>query len=416
MAMTNVKKIISHAHAHPETAGAVVKAFDGFAAGLNGPGWLIDLRRTGADYVRTHGLPSAKLEGWKFTNILPLVKAYGPVLGQTKVTTLSRPDGLDIQPLAISATERDWVRGLIAEDAHYTDHNTDPALWHLANMFFRDGVSIDVPRGWQGAEPLEVVLECAPDTFNTVHTAIRVQENARLVMIEDHRGKGNYWKNRLSHIVLEPGAHFTHIRIQNDSDQAIYTQNTRVTVAKDATYDAVAVYTGARLSRNQIHAVLSEPGATCHLNGINLMRGEQHTDTTILIEHRAPHCDSRQNYRSVLNDRAHGVFQGKVHVHQPAQKTDGYQLSKAILLSEGAEMDTKPELEIYADDVKCSHGATTGQLDSEPMFYMQSRGVDENSARALLIESFVADAVEGLKDGALRERLMDVVRGWLKSC
>jgi Fe-S cluster assembly protein SufD len=303
---------------------------------------------------------------------------------------------------------------MIAEEAHYTDHNTDPAMWHLSNMFFRDGVAIDVAPGVHVAEPMEILLVCDEENaLYNVHTAIRIGANASLTIIEDHRGTGTFWKNRLSHIRLEPGARLTHIRLQRDSSTAVYTQTTKIEIAGDAHYEAVGLYTGARLSRNQVHAVLKEAGGTAHINGINLMRGEQHTDSTILIEHRAPHCASRQNFRSVLDDRAHGVFQGKVHVHQPAQKTDGYQLSKAILLSEGAEMHTKPELEIYADDVKCSHGATTGQLDEEPVFYMRSRGIEEDAARALMIESFCADALETVEDEGLKERLMDEVRAWL---
>ena len=159
---------------------------------------------------------------------------------------------------------------------------------------------------------------------------------------------------------------------------------------------------------------LREPGAVCHINGVALMRGEQHADTTILVEHLAPHCESNQNMRVILDDRAHGVFQGKIHVHQPAQKTDGYQLSRALLLSEGAEMDTKPELEIYADDVKCSHGATTGQMDEEPLFYMQSRGIGKEEAKALLIEAFAAEVLNFVEQQPWHGLLMERVRKWLE--
>lgn len=398
--------------AYPETAEAVLAGFDAWMP-KDDPDWLRDLRLMGRDYIAHHGLPTPKVEGWKFTNLIPQTKQYGPINGRTKVSS-NKPDGVFSQGLVAAVREHDWVREMIAEDAHYTDHNTDPAMWHLSNMFFRDGVAIDVEAGVNVVAPMEILLVCDEENaLYNVHTAIRIGANASLTIVEDHRGTGTFWKNRLSHIRLGPGARLTHIRLQHDSHAAVYTQTTKIEIAKDAHYEAVGLYTGARLSRNQVHAVLQGPGATAHINGINLMRGEQHTDTTILIEHRAPNCASRQNFRSVLDDRAHGVFQGKVHVHQPAQKTDGYQLSKAILLSEGAEMDTKPELEIYADDVKCSHGATTGQLDEEPIFYMRSRGIDEESARALMIESFCADALETVDDDALKDRLMAEVREWL---
>ncbi len=397
---------------YPETAEKIFEAFKDFAQTLDDPDWLHDLRLNAMDYVLAHGLPTPKLEGWKFTNIIPLVRHYGEKMGRTKVTSNKLPNVLTA-PLTVSVLEHQWVRDLITEEASYTEHNANPILWNLANAYFRDGVSIDVPPNTKVEKPLEILMECHDGAFFMVHTAIRVGANSSLTIIEDHRGTGAFWKNRLSHITLEPGAHLTHIRIQEDSKEAVYTQNTKVTIAKDAHYNAMALYTGAAISRNQVHVVLKEPGALCHLNGATLLRGTQHSDTTILIEHLAPHCESNQNMRTILDDRAHGVFQGKVHVHQPAQKTDGYQLSKAIILSEGAEMDTKPELEIYADDVKCSHGATTGRLDEEPLFYMQSRGIPAEQARALLIESFAQDVFDEVSDDQVKEQLLSRVRRWL---
>ena len=166
--------------------------------------------------------------------------------------------------------------------------------------------------------------------------------------------------------------------------------------------------------RNQVRVAMNGTGGATHINGASLMRGKQHTDTTILIEHFAPHCDSKQSMRTVLDNQAHGVFQGKIHVHQPAQKTDGYQMSRALILSEGAEMDTKPELEIYADDVKCSHGSTTGQLDEEPLFYMRSRGIEKDAARALLIQSFIAEGMALSADQPWHEILTERIGQWLK--
>jgi Fe-S cluster assembly protein SufD len=395
----------------PETAEKVLAGFAAFQAQQKDSAEIAAIRAAGLDYVTRHGLPTPKLEGWKYTNIIPAVRGFDR-LGVVRVQANAIP-GVTVQPLLTSVVEEKWVRDLICDPETSTDHNINPILWHFANMYFRDGVSIDVPANMDVKEPLEIIMECDDGAFYVVHTAIRVGANASLTIIEDHRGKGKFWKNRLSHITVEPGGHLTHIRIQDDSKDAVYTQNTKVNIAKDGHYNAVALYTGAAISRNQIHVLLNEPGALCHLNGASLMRGKQHADTTILIEHKAPHCESNQNMRTILDEQSHGVFQGKVHVHQIAQKTNGYQLSKAILLSEGAEMDTKPELEIYADDVKCSHGATTGRLDDEPMFYMQSRGIPAEEARALLIESFVAEIFDEVRSEVIREKLLERVRGWL---
>ena len=397
---------------HPETAAGVLRGFAEFLAGRQDTPEIAAIRHAGADYITRTGLPTPKLEGWKYTNIIPAVRGFDR-LGQVRVTARTSPAGVVVKPLLTSVVEENWVRDLLCGSVDTAEYNADATLAHFANMYFRDGVSVDVPANTVVEEPLEILMECDDGAFYVVHTAIRVGRNASLTIVEDHRGKGAFWKNRLSHITVEPGGHLTHIRIQEDSVNAVYTQNTKVTVAKDGHYNAVALYTGAAISRNQIHVQLTEPGALCHMNGASLMRGKQHADTTILVEHMAPHCESNQNMRTILDDQSHGVFQGKVHVHQIAQKTDGYQLSKAILLSEGAEMDTKPELEIYADDVKCSHGATTGRLDDEPMFYMQSRGIPRDEARALLIESFVAEVFDEVKNPETLEALLQRVRGWL---
>ncbi len=397
---------------HPETAEKILGDFSAFQATLNDPAWLAALRRKAFDYLSLRGLPTAKLEGWKYTNLIPHVKHFSGALGRTRVT-YEPPFGVHVEPFA-TAQNMDWVRDMLCRVAPEHDPNVDPALWHLCKLYYRDGVAIDVPKGLTVDGSLDILMECDDDALYIVHTAIRLQPNSRLTIIEDHRGKDAFWKNRLSHIRVEEGAHLVHIRIQEDSENAVYTQNTDVEVLKGGTYEAIALYTGAKLSRNQVHVRLREPGAICHINGVALMRGMQHADTTVLVEHLAPHCESNQNMRTILDDQAHGVFQGKIHVHQPAQKTDGYQLSRALLLSEGAEMDTKPELEIYADDVKCSHGATTGKLDEEPMFYMRSRGIQEDDARALLIESFAAEVLDLVGDDPIREDLMLRVRDWLQ--
>lgn len=396
----------------PETAAGILATWPEFQAQLKDTPYLNKMRQKALSYVQTHGLPTPKLEGWKYTNIIPAVKKFGATQGQTKVS-YNPVEGVEVTPLVQSVVEQDWVRDLITEDAHYSDDNADPTLWHLSNLYFRDGVSIDVPAGLDVKAPLNITMEAYDDAFFMVHTAIRVGANARLIIVEDHCGTGTFWKNRLSHIQLEPGAHLTHVRIQRDSAESVYTQNTKVSVAADAHYNAVAVYTGAAISRNQVHVVLNGQGASAHINGVSMMRGVQHSDTTVLIEHLAPNGESKQNIRTILDDQAHGVFQGKIHVHKPAQKTDGYQLSRALILSEGAEMDTKPELEIYADDVKCSHGSTTGQMDQEPLFYMRSRGIAEADARALLVESFCAEVIDTVEDDAVKARLKERIVGWL---
>jgi Fe-S cluster assembly protein SufD len=412
--MTSDRKItefLQKSPYHPETARNIVQSWPAFSRNLNDPQWLSGLRRRALDYLEARGLPTPKLEGWKFTNLIPKVKNYSTLADLNFVVKAAA--GAGFKTLMDAAREQ-WVAGLLNTDVPGQDANADPSLMHLANVFLRDGVVIDVAAGVEVAEPLMIDVIAAGDSFASAQVVIRLGPNARLTIIEDHRGEGNFWKNILTRIVLEPGAKLTHIRIQEDSGDAVYTQATNIEMAKDASYEALNLATGAGLSRNQVRVAMNGPGGVCHINGVSLMRGTQHADTTILVDHFAPHCESNQNMRTILSDQAHGVFQGKIHVRQPAQKTNGYQLSKTLILSEGAEMDTKPELEIYADDVKCSHGATTGQMDEEPLFYMQSRGIGRDEAKALLVESFAAEALSIVVDQPWHGMLEERVLAWLR--
>jgi Fe-S cluster assembly protein SufD len=178
-------------------------------------------------------------------------------------------------------------------------------------------------------------------------------------------------------------------------------------------YEAFTLTLGSKLSRNQIHTELLGQHAQCNLYGVNLLGADQIGDTTITVDHIAPECRSEQFYRSVLGGSSRGIYQGKVFVDKLAQKTDGYQLSNALILNEGAEMNSKPELEIYADDVKCSHGSTSGMLDDEQLFYLRSRGVPADQARSLLIKAFVMEVVERLSDSSIRSLLNEQIDTWL---
>ncbi|MCB9965467.1 MAG: Fe-S cluster assembly protein SufD [Rhodospirillales bacterium] len=242
---------------------------------------------------------------------------------------------------------------------------------------------------------------------------IVVEDGASLTVIERHGGQGRYWKNMATDITVGANARLIHIRLQEDSLDAVQTNMTTLSMARDSHYDGFTLNLGGLLTRQEVAAELNGSGIECHLRGANLLRGTQHSDTTIVIAHRAPHCSSYQDFRTVLDDRARGVFQGKIYVDQIAQKTDGYQLSKALMLSDGAEMDTKPELEIYADDVKCSHGALSGKLDEEPLFYMRSRGIPEEAARSLLIQSFISEVVDKIGDNTMHMVVEEKVRAWL---
>jgi Fe-S cluster assembly protein SufD len=279
-----------------------------------------------------------------------------------------------------------------------------------------DEKTIHIPRGQVTGKPVEILWTGADKTLHNPRLKIVLEDQAELTLIERHEGQGTYWKNMSTEITIGAGARLDHIRIQNDAPESVHTTMTHITLARDGVYNGFSLNAGGKLSRHEMHAVLNGVNGECSFNGLNLLNGTQHGDTTILIEHAAPHGRSNQFYRTLLDGAARGVFQGKVHVHKIAQKTDGYQLSNAILLSDKAEMDTKPELEIYADDVKCSHGATTGQLDEAPLFYLRSRGLTDSEARLLLIRAFVDEVVDKIGDEAARAEIQVAVYGWLGKC
>ena len=213
-------------------------------------------------------------------------------------------------------------------------------------------------------------------------------------------------------ITLEKGATLTHIR--NGAGNGVVTNLTQIQQGEGSTYKTYALNNFATFTRDQIHVRMEGENAECYLSGSKILRDEQHCDTTILIEHLAPNCMSNQNYRNILNDRARGVFQGKVHVHQIAQQTDGYQLCNSVLLSDRCEMNTKPELEIYADDVKCSHGAVTAQPDAEPLFYLMARGIPRDQAQAILLQAFVSESLEAFEDNQeIYDLLSEEIEGTL---
>ena len=223
---------------------------------------------------------------------------------------------------------------------------------------------------------------------------IIVEENAHLELNETYTGQGTYFNNVTTNIKLHKNATFKHSRKQFESIDALHINNNYIQQDKSSSYSNLLINMGAKMSRATTQNMLIGERAECMLYGLNLLEGKQHADVTICVEHHVPNCRSEQFYRSALKDWSVGVFQSKTHVHEQAQKTDARQMSNALLLSPTATMNTKPELEIYADDVECAHGATTGQLNDEQLFYLRSRGIPEEVAKDLLIEAFIKEVTD----------------------
>ncbi len=396
----------------PETAEPFLVGHEAFISQTPYDEWVKSLQRKAADMFAEYGLPTPKLEGWKFTNLSPALRGLGGPVADSDITAES-PQGVEIMNLAECLTKTPaWLKEMVLQDAPSPGAREELMLWHLGNACIRDGLVIDIPEGKSVDKPVEITIRGHDGCFFAPQTFIRLGAGSSLTIVERHMGEGRFWNNSLARIEVGPGARLRHYRIQNNPEDAVYTQSTCIQVKEGGAYESFTLSAGGGLSRNEPYVYLQGEGAHCDLRGIHLLRGRQHGDSTYRVEHLAPGCTSHQFVRSVLDDQAHGVFQGAVHVARGAQKTDGRQLSNALLLSEGAVMDTKPQLEIYADDVKCSHGATTGQLDEEALFYLCSRGIPEKEARAMLIGAFVAEVMDGCPD-YLRFEVEKNARIWL---
>jgi Fe-S cluster assembly protein SufD len=323
---------------------------------------------------------------------------------------LSALDGLAYRAASV-AKHLDALEGMLGALAPLADH----PMTALNTLMFEDGLFLDVPAGVDTGhlELLSIAVDPGrPFAFHPRHV-IRLGAGARLTLLETAMGgSAQYLHNPVFEIDLAEGAVLTHGRAQQEGEGAFHLSMIHARIAADARYDTMAVSAGARLTRMEIHAALTGPKASCHMNSAQLAAGRAVVDTTTALDHAAPDCASRQTCKTVLAGQSRGVFQGKILVRREAQKTDGYQMNQALLLSEEAEMDSKPQLEIYADDVKCSHGATIGALDADSLFYLRSRGVPADQARSMLVQAFLHEAFEGLEDDILREALTAAVDGW----
>ena len=327
-------------------------------------------------------LPSRKVEAWHYTD-----------LSQSDITSYPLvQQGFAGPGLADHKDER---IGSILPPADL------PLVALNAELFDRSQV---LRISGQVAAPIRVTSEGKSGQFHN-RLLVIVEAGASATLVETHTGLGRYFNNSVIEIDLAEGASLDHVVLQNESEEATHVSTLGVRMAAKAAYRGQILHLGGQLVRREVHAQLVGEEADFALDGASLVKRSQHIDNTTRIVHRAGHCPSRQLFKTVLEEQGHGVFQGTVLVERGAQKTNAHQLSRALLLSDKAAMDNKPELEIFADDVKCGHGATIGDIDENQLFYMRARGVDEARARQLLIEAFLAEVVEQVGDETIRGEL-----------
>ncbi|MFN4088268.1 MAG: Fe-S cluster assembly protein SufD [Alphaproteobacteria bacterium] len=426
-------------------AEGFVDQFAAIRGRLPGEGGAVAaLREAGLARFAAVGWPHNKIEAWKYTTLRPLARiGFSAAAGDPGTAVqdaprslfpetaarvvvvngrvrpdLSRMDGLprgaSLRRLAdVLRDEPERVAGLLAASAEGDDQPM--AALNLALM--TDGIVLSLEAGVAVDAPIELLHLVVPgETPPAVHvrSVVTLAEGARATLVERHLGLdgGAYLANGATDVTVAEGAALLHVKVQTESPEAYHLHANRVDIARDARYHSVVLSKGARLSRNQIEAVVGGSGAECLLDGVYAGSDRQLLDHSSLIDHTAPHARSRQVYHGVLGDQSRGVFQGKIIVRRPAQKTDGHQLNRALLLSDGAEIDAKPALEIYADDVKCSHGSTAGDIDADALFYLRARGIPEAAARGLLVGAFLDEVLEHLPEGPVRTALSAEVQAW----
>jgi len=370
---------------------------------------LAALRARGDADFRRLGLPSRKIEAWHYTDLsqsgvtaLPLAAMPAPLASVPGTLHLvdgflagagALPQGATLERLEDSAIGQAMVGHVLP--------SSDLPLVGLNAGLFADGLVLRL--AGQVETPIRLVSEGSGDVQFHGRIVVVLEPGAAATLVEIHQGEGRYFSNSVAEISLGEGAELHHLVLQNEGDAATHVSTLGVELAAKSRYRGQALHLGGKLVRREVHGLLAGSHADFALDGASLVTGSRHVDNTTRILHRATHCCSRQLFKTVLQDEGHGVFQGTVLVERGAQKTDACQLSRALLLSDRAAMDTKPELEIFADDVKCGHGATIGDIDETQLFYMRARGIDEAGARRLLIEAFLAEALAEIADDSLRD-------------
>ncbi len=410
---------------------------------VNEPSWLRSIRRAAISRFSELGFPTIQDEDWRFTNVGPIVRTpfqlsqngrveldsrelerftfsglecsrlvflngrYSPELSSLR----PRVDGLELDSLSHALR----VKTDLLEDhlARYADFQRD-AFLALNTAFMRDGAFVYVPKGTVLEEPIYLLFISSANASPTLthpRNLILLEDNSQATIIEDYISLADdvYFSNSVTEVVVGQNSVLSHYKIERESKKAFNVSTIRFQQSRSSNVTFHSVLLGGALVRSNVHPVMAGEGSECIINGLFMPTGRQHMDNYMRVEHASPHCDSRQLYKGILDGRSHGVFHGRIIVHKNAQKTDAKQTNKNLLLSDEAQIDTKPQLEIYADDVKCTHGATIGQMDQNSIFYLRSRGISEDTSRALLLLAFASESLQRMKVEPIRRGLEEIV-------
>lgn len=404
------------------------------------PAWLGPLRKAGLAQFAKTGLPTLKDEDWRFTNVDPVRQ-----LPANPVITRSELDMATLNQISYPHKNKDTIR-LVMLDGHYQPEASDLSKLpgevtilslaqavteigdtlekHLGQYtyqndnpfaalnaaFFQDGLYIHLPKNCQLETPIHILnlaSENASGVTSFARHFIHAEAFSKCTILESYQALNDavYLTAPTSEFLVEDEAFVEHIKVQDDSKEAFHIASIYANIGRAAHFHSHYLTLGGRISRNNIRTQLNGEGLEAVLNGLYLSDGDQLSDHHMIVDHAKPHCDSHEYFNGILDDRARGVFHGRILVQQIAQKTDAKQTNKNLLLSDDATADTKPQLEIYADDVKCTHGATIGQLDDEAIYYLRTRGVPKSVAQRMLVHAFAGEIIDRIGHDQLREEL-----------
>lgn len=417
--------------------------------GATEPPWVQRLRENAFARFEELGFPTPDREEWKYTNVAPIAKAnfepastlarIPPALDAAQLepfvyeesrrsqlvfvngsyrsdlsSLAALPEGVVVMNIADALKEGTYDHVVREQLARSADYNKN-AFTALNTAFFASGAFLLVPSEVKVETPVHLLFISdgrQRHGFSSPRLLIVGQRDSSATVIESYVSTGeddNYFTNAVAEIVLEDGAQLTHYKVQREGMDAFHVATTEATLGRSSVYKSTAVTLGARLSRYDINVAFDQVGAECWVDGLYIVTTGQHTDTHSLIDHRQPHCTSHQLYKGILDGKSRAVFNGKVFVHRDAQQTDAKQTNKNLLLSNDARVDTKPQLEIFADDVKCAHGAAVGQIDEEELFYLETRGLHPHLARNLLTYGFAEEVIARIGIDSIRAQLDEAV-------
>jgi Fe-S cluster assembly protein SufD len=437
------------ADVHPLKTGAeqaFAAIFANAKAKLPGDRAIVALRETAFREFDALGLPGWRLEQWHYTDLRGILTEAKPLAASPNGAAKARAKTAGHRAGDIDALRIVFVDGIFAPELSDLD-KLSPGLTirpmaqalasgdslvgkHLGTMFgagresvsalntalMQDGALIHVAANAAVERPIHLVFAASGETPASIFTRslVVVEAGARVMIVESHEASTGHQVNTALEMAVGDGAHVDHVKITAGPDDLLHLSSLMATVGAQARFNDFCFTVGGGLVRNQLFVRFTGEGTVANLRGASLLRGKQHTDTTLLAIHEARGCQSREVYASVLDGESRGVFQGKIVVQSQAQQTDAKMMIRALLMSENAEANCKPELEIFADDVQCGHGATAGALDDELKFYLMARGIPKPEAETLLVQAFVGEAIEGIEDAGLRDALMEQVVAWLR--